>query len=135
MEAVEAQHKQRSDRKIAEQLLSQWNEHNKTSKEATAEKKALELALHELAEKHEEWFDGKTAEFDNGRLKWVAKSKLNLPSDFDMDKFRKKYPNLVKVKEEIPISKARSYEGDPNYDKFGISIETEDVFAVEGPKT
>ena len=131
MEAIQTKSKQQSDRKIAEELLGQYKAYDKTQKESSCEKKAIELDLLELAERHPEWFDGKTARLDSGKLRWVAKSKIELPEGFDMGRFRKKFPNLVRVTEQVQLIKARAYEGDPNYDKFGIEIVTDDAFKVE----
>ncbi len=131
MEAIQTESKQKSDRNIARELLGQYKSYDQTQKESSHEKKAIELALLEIAERHPEWFDGKTAHFEGGRLKWVASSKIELPEDFDMKTFKKKFPNLVRVIEQVQLGKARAYVGDPNYEKFGIEIMTYDTFKVE----
>ena len=131
MQKVKAKTNTKSDRRIAEELLGQYAEYSQTAKECTLEKKAIEMSLLELAENNPEWFEGKTAHFEKGKLKWVAKSKIALPEGFDMARFRKKYPNLVKVSEQVQVSKARAHEGERGYDAFGIEILTKDVFSVE----
>ena len=130
MNALKAKTNTKSDRRIAEELLGQYAEYNQTAKECAVEKKAIEMSLLELAEKNPDWFEGKTAHFEKGKLKWVAKSKVELPAGFDMAKFKRKFPNLVKVSESVQLSKARAHEGEQGYDAFGIEIVTKDVFSV-----
>ena len=130
MEAIQAKNKQKSDRMIAEELLVQYQEYDRRQKESVSEKKAIEKALLELSEKHFDWFDGKTAQFANGQLKWSAVSKVAVSDDFDMGKFRKNFPHLVKVREDIVLAALRPYLNDPRVQKYGIAIESEDKFKV-----
>lgn len=131
MQAIKADERQKSDRRIAEELLNEYAQYQATRKEAGSEMRAIELSLLELAEKHPEWFDRKTANFESGKLKWKVTSKLELPDDFDMAKFKRKFPHLVKTTDTIPIAKIRSYQDDPSFGKWGIEITTKDVFDVE----
>ena len=132
MEAIQTTTRQISERKVAEELLSQYAEYDKTGKECVSEKKAIEVTLLELAENHSEWFDGKTAQFENGKLKYAATSTVIIPKDFDMAAFKRKYPHLVRVKEDLQSSKVRPYLDDAKFmEKTGLSIESTDKFRVE----
>lgn len=131
MRAIVASEKEVSDKKAVEGLLTSYFEFEKQKKEAAKETLKLKDEILAIAEKHPEWFQGKTATMENGKLKWKAGSKMTKPEDFDMGKFKKKFPNLVKVSETIDLSKARGYEGDPAFEKYGIVFETKDTFAIE----
>lgn len=134
--SVEVKTKQKSDRAVAEELLADYAEWTKQNKALGKELKEMEAELLELAEKHPDWFDGKTANFENGQLKWVAASTVKVPEDFDLKGLQKIYPALVDVKvtESIPVSKLRAYMDDPKMSvkitEMGISIETVDKFKV-----
>ena len=135
METLEAQTREKSDKTITEDLLLQYLQCETEVKKANSDKRAIETQLLELAEKHTEWFDGKTATFENGKLRWVAISTVNLPDEFDMKAFVKRLPNLVKISESLQISKLRPYMEDSKLSKeigkFGISISVSDKFKVE----
>lgn len=125
-----------SDRKKAEGLIANYAELDKTKRESAAAQKEIEVELQELAEKNERWFEGKTAQFEAGQLKWVAVSKVELPEDFDLKAFAKKYPNLVEIKESesIPVSKLKVYLDDPKIGTvigdMGVGIKTTNQFKV-----
>lgn len=131
MEAIETNDRQQSERSVAEDLLVEYATYTTTVRECTHEKKRIELELLELAEQHEEWFKGKTAALENGKLRFAAISSVELPEGFEMSKFRRKYPHLVKVTEKIETNKVRSYLDDPKFSKEGIGIATRDKFVVE----
>lgn len=134
---VKTDKRQKSTRKLADELLAEYGKQEQFAKETAARKKEIEADLLEMAERNEGWFDeGKTANFEHGQLCWKASSKVHTPENFDLSKFAKKFPHLVKVKtsESIVLSRLKVYLEDPrqagDIKKAGVEIRSEDRFVV-----
>lgn len=134
METVKATTKQKSDRAKVEDLLAQSNKDQRKINSLAAKMQQREQEIMELAEKHPEWFDGKTANLENGVLKYEAKSKAIVPENVDLDELSEKYPSLIQLKYAVPVGKLRTFLDDliqgEQLRKLGFDVESEDKFKV-----
>lgn len=135
MEKVVADKRDKSERTMADDLLAELSKKQKAMKKSSERSKEIQEELLVLAEKHPEWFDGKTAKLENGELKWVASSVPVIPDTVDLDLLGEKYPSLVVVKRNIPITALRTFLNDDVHGKelreAGLDIETTDRFSAK----
>ena len=105
--------KDQSDKSRVEDMLKLMKKQEAKIKNATAEIKEYKDEFMEIAERHPEWFEQtKTVQFDNGQLRYVNKSELKKTGKFDLKKFVKSFPNLVKISTTLTLKNILVYMED-----------------------
>lgn len=133
MKKVEAT-KEKSDKGQVEDLLKAMTRDQRKINTLAVKMQDRTQAIMELAEDHPEWFKGKTANLENGALKYEASSKPVIPADVDLDDLATEYPSLVKVTKSVPVGALRTFLEDEKHGAAlrdaGFDIESVDKFKV-----
>lgn len=134
MSTVQTTKKQKSDKGQVEDLLKKSTINQRKINSLAVKNQKYEQEIMEYLEKHPDWFDGKTARFENGVAKYVASSKAIIPENVDLEELQEEYPSVIQLQLRVPVGKLRTFLEDEKQGEalrnLGFSVESVDNLKI-----